>query len=63
MYITRKQEQIKNTIKMKQDIRTNQLQERQDYVPASVKVIEVTSQKVLCGSTEQYSNEEYNPWA
>lgn len=48
---------------MKQDIRTNQLQERQAYVPASVKVIEVTSQKVLCGSTEQYSNEEYNPWA
>ena len=27
-------------------------QERQSYVPASVKVIEVTSQKVLCASGE-----------
>lgn len=48
---------------MKQDIKNNELRERQTYVPASVKVIEVTAQRVLCGSTEQYENEEYNPWA
>ena len=35
---------------MKQDIKNNELQERQAYVPARVKVIEVTAQKVLCGS-------------
>lgn len=39
-------------------------QERQAYVPASVKVIEVTAQRVLCGSNEQYGSEDdYNPWA
>ena len=49
---------------MKQDIKNKELQERQAYVPASVKVIEVTAQRVLCGSTEQYSYEDdYNPWA
>lgn len=35
---------------MKQDIKNNELRERQAYVPASVKTIELTSQKVLCGS-------------
>ena len=35
---------------MKQDIKNKELQERQAYVPASVKVIEVTTQRVLCGS-------------
>ncbi|MCQ2051261.1 MAG: hypothetical protein MJY74_03555 [Bacteroidaceae bacterium] len=38
-------------------------QERQAYVPASVKVINVTAQKVLCQSTpnslEQYQREEW----
>ena len=38
-------------------------QERQSYVPASVRVIEVTAQKVLCQSTpnslEQYQREEW----
>ena len=38
-------------------------QERQKYVPASVKVINVTAQKVLCQSTpnslEQYQREEW----
>ena len=48
---------------MKQEIKNKELQERQGYVPASVKVINVTAQRVLCGSNEQYSNEEYNPWA
>lgn len=37
--------------------------ERQKYVPASVRVINVTAQKVLCQSTpnslEQYQREEW----
>ena len=41
---------IKFSIKMKQDIKNKEPQERQTYVPASVKVIEVTARKVLCGS-------------
>ena len=40
---------------MKQGIKNNELRERQAYVPASVKVIEVTSQRVLCGSEENFS--------
>ena len=48
---------------MKQDIKNNESQERQSYVPASVKVIEVTAQKVLCQSTpnslEQYQREDW----
>ena len=48
---------------MKQEIKNHELQERQAYVPASVKVIEVTAQRVLCGSNEQYGSENYNPWA
>ncbi|MCQ2171162.1 MAG: hypothetical protein MJZ17_00175 [Bacteroidales bacterium] len=35
---------------MKENIKNNELQERQAYVPASVKVIEVTAQKVMCTS-------------
>ena len=38
---------------MKQEIKNNELQERQSYVPASVKVIEVAVQRVLCGSNPQ----------
>ena len=45
---------------MKQDIKNNELRERQAYVPASVKVIEVTAQRVLCGSTQQYEPEDGN---
>ena len=40
---------------MKQDIKNNEPQERQAYVPASVKVINVTAQRVLCESTNQYN--------
>ena len=40
---------------MKQDIKNNELRERQKYVPASVKVIEVTAQRVLCGSKENFT--------
>ena len=45
---------------MRQDIKNKELQERQKYVPASVKVFNVTAQKVLCVSgdgTQQYENE------
>ena len=41
---------------MKQDIKNKEPQERQAYVPASVKVIEVTAQKVLCQSGGTYNN-------
>ena len=48
---------------MKQEIKNKELQERQAYVPASVKVIYVTAQKVLCQSTpnslEQYQREDW----
>lgn len=44
---------------MKQEIKNNELRERQAYVPASVKVIEVASRGVLCTSTEQYNR---GPW-
>lgn len=47
---------------MKQDIKSKELRERQAYVPASVKVIEVTVQRVLCGSNQKYGSEQYNPW-
>ena len=45
---------------MKQEIKNHEPQERQAYVPASVKVIEVTAQKVLCGSNPN-SPEQYDP--
>ena len=35
---------------MRQDIKNKEPRERQAYVPASVKVIEVTAQKVVCTS-------------
>ena len=35
---------------MKQDIKNDELRERQTYVPASVKVINVTAQRVICTS-------------
>ena len=46
---------------MKQDIKNKEPQERQAYVPASVKVIEVTAQKVICtsGNTDSYNREEW----
>ncbi len=48
---------------MKQEIKNNELRERQKYVPASMKVINVTAQKVLCQSTpnslEQYETEDW----
>ena len=37
---------------MKQDIKNKEFRENREYVSPSVKVIEVTAQKVLCGSGE-----------
>lgn len=39
---------------MKQDIKNKELRENQKYVSPSVKVIEVTAQKVLCGSGQSF---------
>ena len=49
---------------MKQDIKNNELRERQTYVPASVKVIEVTAQRVICtsGGTEDSLEGVTNDW-
>ena len=48
---------------MKQDIKDKEFRENQKYVSPSVNVIEVSVQRVLCGSTEQYEYDEDNPWA
>ena len=49
---------------MKQEIKNNELQERQGYVPASVKVINITAHGVLCASgiLEDYTNEDDPNW-
>lgn len=48
---------------MKQDIKKNEPRERQAYVPASVKVINVTAQSAILSvspnSTEQYEREDW----
>lgn len=33
------------------------------YASPDVKIVEITAQRVLCGSNEQYGSENYNPWA
>ena len=49
---------------MKENIKKNQLQERQTCVPASVKVIEVTAQRAICKScgTEDSPEGVTNDW-
>lgn len=48
---------------MKQDIRNKEFRERKAYVPANVKVIEVTAQRAILStslnSTEQYERENW----
>ena len=44
---------------MKQEIKNNELQERQSYVPASVEVIEITAQKVMCTSSSPNGFDPY----
>ena len=49
---------------MKQEIKNKEPQERQSYVPASVKVIGITAQKVLCisgGTSDEEYTENTNP--
>ena len=49
---------------MKQDIKNKEPQERQAYVPASVKVIEITAQRVICtsGGTQDYTSDDTKWW-
>ena len=44
---------------MKQDIKNKEPREHQAYVPASVKVIEVTAQRIICTSTPPNGTEPY----
>lgn len=48
---------------MKEDIKNNKRQEHQTYVPASVKVIEVAAQRVICLSGGTYNKPfgDYDP--
>ena len=51
---------------MEQDINNNELRKRQTYVPASVKVIEITTQRVVCsspgGDTEDLGETPFKNW-
>lgn len=50
---------------MKQDIKSKELRERQTYVPASVKVIELTAQRIICtsgGTTEDSQEGSTTGW-
>ena len=53
---------------MKQEIQNRNRQERRTYVPATIKVIEVTAQRVMCTSTidstqnESYGNGDTSGW-
>ena len=48
---------------MKQDIKNNEPQERQSYVPASVKVITTSVQRVICASdNEGYNDGDTSGW-
>ncbi len=49
---------------MRQDIKNKEQWERQNYVPASVKVIEVTAQRIICqsGGTENSLEGNTSGW-
>ena len=47
---------------MKQDIKNKEFRENQGYVSPSVKVIEVTAQRVLCVSNEKYNDGDTSGW-
>ena len=47
---------------MKQDIKNKEFRENQKYVSPSVKVIEVTVQRVLCVSNEKYNDGDTSGW-
>ena len=44
---------------MKQDIKNNELRERQTYVPASVKVIELTALRAILSTSNPNGTEQY----
>ena len=46
---------------MKENIKINELRERQAYVPASVKVIETSVQRVICTSGDWTETPGLNP--
>ena len=45
-----------------QDNKNSEPQDRQEYVPASVKVIEVATQGILCASGEPSDTYPGTPW-
>lgn len=49
---------------MKQDIKNKEFRENQKYVSPSVKVIEVTAQRVICtsGGTQNYNTDDTKWW-
>ena len=47
---------------MKQDIKNKELQERQEYVSPSVKVIETSVQRVICTSDGALDKYPGNSW-
>ena len=47
---------------MKQDIKNKEFQGNREYVSPSVKVIEVTAQRVICTSTENSQEGNTNDW-
>lgn len=58
-YNSEKKTNQKYKYTMKQDIKNKELQERQTYVPASVKIIEITVQRIICTSTPLNGTEPY----
>ena len=47
---------------MKQDIKDKEFRGNREYVSPSVKVIEVTAQRVLCVSNEKYNDGDTSGW-
>lgn len=51
---------------MKQDIKNKEFRENQEYVSPSVKVIEVTAQRIICtspnGNTEGLDESTFTNW-
>ena len=48
---------------MKSEKPNNKGNAQAPYASPDVKIVEITAQRVLCGSNEQYGSENYNPWA
>lgn len=48
---------------MKNKELNNKGQAQASYISPNAEIVEINVQRVLCGSNEQYSSEDYNPWA